>query len=179
MLLGYFFWCYKEVAGPAPMAPAMSWRTRWLLAPRSDVVAAALLGVGDVSKPTQHRLDHAAAGARRRCAGSGARGQDRRRCSAASWSALFALNIAVTGDWNYQGGERKTFYSAGDGTFAGGFPFQTDASTFDSVGMGSDRRRLVRSAGHARRAARSVPATTSATSWSAATPASRSISSRG
>ena len=29
---------------------------------------------------------------------------------AAVAAALFALNIAVTGDWNYQGGERKTFY---------------------------------------------------------------------
>jgi len=47
---------------------------------------------------------------------------------------LFALNAAFTGDWNYQGGERKTFYGAGDGTFAGGFPYQNDASTFDSVG---------------------------------------------
>jgi len=48
--------------------------------------------------------------------------------------ALFALNVALTGDWNYQGGERKTFYGAGDGTFTGGFPYQNEASTFDSVG---------------------------------------------
>ena len=47
---------------------------------------------------------------------------------------MFALNIALTGDWNYQGGERKTFYGAGDGTFNGGFPYQNEASTFDSVG---------------------------------------------
>ena len=50
---------------------------------------------------------------------------------------MFALNIALTGDWNYQGGERKTFYGVGDGTFAGGFPYQNDANTFDSVGMAS------------------------------------------
>jgi hypothetical protein len=49
---------------------------------------------------------------------------------------LFALNIALTGDWNYQGGERKTFYGVGDGTFTGGFPYQNEASTFDSVGSG-------------------------------------------
>jgi hypothetical protein len=49
--------------------------------------------------------------------------------------ALFALNVALTGDWNYQGGERKTFYGAGDGTFEGGFPYQNEASTFDSVGL--------------------------------------------
>ena len=53
----------------------------------------------------------------------------------ASWSALFAFNIAITGDWNYQGGERKTFYS-GDGRFDGGFPFQNEHNTFDTVGLG-------------------------------------------
>jgi hypothetical protein len=47
------------------------------------------------------------------------------------------INTAVTGEWNYQGGERKTFLGAGDGTFAGGFPFLNDASTFDSVGKSS------------------------------------------
>ena len=49
--------------------------------------------------------------------------------------ALFALNTAVTGEWNYQGGERKTFYSGGGVDFKGGFPFQDDAKTFDSVGL--------------------------------------------
>ena len=45
VLFAFFFWCYKEVAGPAPEGSERSWRTRWLLSPRSDVVAAALLGV--------------------------------------------------------------------------------------------------------------------------------------
>ena len=135
VLFGYFFWCYKEVAGPAPIAPAMSWRTRWLLAPRSDVVAAALLGAATFAKPTNVGLIMPlllSAALRRQWARSA-------KISAVflgAAAALFALNIAVTGDWNYQGGERKTFYGAGDGTFTGGFPYQNEASTFDSVGLG-------------------------------------------
>jgi hypothetical protein len=51
-------------------------------------------------------------------------------------AALFAINIAVTGEWNYQGGERKTFYSRAGVNFPGGFPFQNDTYTFDTVGLG-------------------------------------------
>jgi hypothetical protein len=136
VLIAYFFWCYKEAAGPAPIAPAMSWRTRWLLAPRSDVVAAALLGVATFAKPTNIGLimPLMVSAALRKQWG---RGTKISGVFAAAAIALFALNIAVTGDWNYQRGERKTFYGAGDGTFTGGFPYQNDASTFDSVG--SDR----------------------------------------
>jgi len=135
VLIAYFFWCYKEVAGPAPVAPAMSWRTRWLLAPRSDVVAAALLGVATFAKPTNIGLimPLIVSAALRKQWGRGAKIA---AVFAAAAIALFALNVAVTGDWNYQGGERKTFYGAGDGTFTGGFPYQNDASTFDSVGLG-------------------------------------------
>jgi hypothetical protein len=50
---------------------------------------------------------------------------------------LFALNTAVTGEWNYQGGERKTFYRGGGVDFNAGFPFQDDAKTFETVGRGS------------------------------------------
>jgi hypothetical protein len=41
--------------------------------------------------------------------------------------ALFGLNRAVTGEMNYQGGERKTFY--------GTFPFETQAVTFGNSGI--------------------------------------------
>jgi hypothetical protein len=44
VLIGYFFWCYKEVGDPPSNRPD-ALRTRWLLAPRSDIVAAALLGI--------------------------------------------------------------------------------------------------------------------------------------
>jgi len=133
VLIGFFFWCYKEVAGPAPIAPAMSWRTRWLLAPRSDVVAAVLLGVATFAKPTNIGLitPLLVSAALRKQWG---RAATMSIAFGATVLALFAFNIAVTGDWNYQGGERKTFLAEGDGTFTGGFPYQNEASTFDSVG---------------------------------------------
>ncbi len=119
-------------------AAAPSWRTRWLLAPRSDVVAAALLGVGDVlpSRPT--RADRCRCWCRPCCAGNGGAGSRSAASSAAVAIGLFALNIAVTGEWNYQGGERKTFYGAGGVNFRGGFPYQNDQTTFDTVGLGRD-----------------------------------------
>src|SRR6185369_11488684 len=40
---------------------------------------------------------------------------------------LFGLNKAITGEMNYQGGERKTFY--------GTFPFETQAVTFGNSGI--------------------------------------------
>ncbi len=136
VLLGYYFWCYKEVAGPAPEAMRPSWRTRWLLAPRSDVVAAALLGVSVFAKPTNIALilPFLVSAALRRQWG---RGMKMGVVFAGVLVALFAFNTAVTGEWNYQGGERKTFYSVGDGRFQGGFPFQNEAATFDSVGLSS------------------------------------------
>ena len=134
VLIGFFFWCYKEVAGPALVAPAMSWRTRWLLAPRSDTVAAALLGVATFAKPTNIGLFMpllVSAALRKQWA----RAAKMSVVFGGVVIGLFALNIALTGDWNYQGGERKTFYGAGDGTFTGGFPYQNEANTFDSVGQ--------------------------------------------
>ncbi len=133
VLIGYFFWCYKEVGEPPANRPD-ALRTRWLLAPRSDIVAAALLGVATFAKPTNIGLIVpllVSAALRQQWTRLG-------RISAVYGGvvvALFALNIALTGDWNYQGGERKTFYAVGDGTFTGGFPYKNDASTFDSVGL--------------------------------------------
>ena len=134
VLIGYFFWCYKEVGGPPANRPN-ALRTRWLLAPRSDTVAAVLLGVATFAKPTNIGLILPL------LVSAALRKQWLRlaRISVIFGSvvaALFALNIALTGDWNYQGGERKTFYGAGDGTFKGGFPYQNEESTFDSVGSG-------------------------------------------
>ena len=134
VLFGYYFWCYKEVAGPAPEEARPSWRTEWLLSPRSDVVAAVLLGIGFFAKPTNILLIApllVSAAMRRqwlRAVKIGA-------VFAAVAAALFALNIALTGEWNYQGGERKTFYSRGESNFPGGFPFQNDTATFDTVGL--------------------------------------------
>ena len=94
---------------------------------------------------------------------------------AASWSALVRRQHAVTGEWNYQGGDRKTFYSGG-GDFQGGFPFQTEAATFDTVGLGRVGGGSFDVLVHPRRAASRSSGTTSPTSSSAGTPASRSIS---
>ena len=45
----------------------------------------------------------------------------------ATAAALYGVNAAVTGEWNYQGGERKTFY--------GRYPFDANGTTFDSAGF--------------------------------------------
>ena len=45
----------------------------------------------------------------------------------ATVGALFGANKAITGEMNYQGGERKTFY--------GTFPFETQAVTFGNSGI--------------------------------------------
>jgi hypothetical protein len=44
-----------------------------------------------------------------------------------SIAGLLALNVALTGELNYQGGERKTFYDR--------FPFDGEGTTFDSAGF--------------------------------------------
>ena len=137
VLFAFFFWCYKEVAGPAPLESRVSWRTRWLLGPRSDVVAAALLGMAMFSKPTQVMLiaPLLVSAALR---GQWWRGLKIGAVFATVAAGLFAINIAITGEWNYQSGDRKTFYAqpATPGE-PGGFPFQSDQKTFDTVGLGN------------------------------------------
>src|SRR5439155_654525 len=54
--------------------------------------------------------------------------------------ALFAGNAASTGEFNYQGGDRKTFYS-----FTG-FPFANERETFETINP-TDRREAVLPAG--------------------------------
>jgi len=135
VFLGYFFWCYKEVTAPISEMQLRSWRTRWLLAPRSDVVAAVLLGIGTFAKPTNVLLIAPL------LVSALLRSQWQRTARIAATFglvvvSLFALNTAVTGEWNYQGGERKTFYSRDGFDFKGGFPYQDEAKTFDTVGLG-------------------------------------------
>ncbi len=64
-------------------------------------------------------------------------------------AALFALNIALTGEWNYQGGERKTFYSAGDGDVRRRLPVSDRRQHVRHGRPRPRRRRFVRSAVHA------------------------------
>jgi hypothetical protein len=66
---------------------------------------------------------------------------------ALAFGALFGTNLLLTGDWNYQGGERKSFYFS--------FPYEHPDFTFDSA-----RGRLMTTDGYLERAlfpARFVP----------------------
>ena len=136
VLVGYYFWCYKEVAGPVDESAIRSWRTRWLLSPRSDIVAAMLLGVGTFAKPTNVLLI-APLVVSALMRSQWARATKIAVAFGLVVVALFALNTVVTGEWNYQGGERKTFYRGGGVDFKAGFPYQDEAKTFDTVGRGS------------------------------------------
>ena len=120
--LAYFCWLYKEVA-PADLPRGLRWlRTGW-----SDAAAVVLLAMASFSKPPNAAL-------------LGPivllylwRRQWRRAAlNAIGFVAVFALlvggNVAIMGDANYQGGERRTYYTA--------FPFMNPALGFD---VGLDR----------------------------------------
>jgi len=114
VFLAYFCWLYKEVASP-DRSPR---RTQWLFTPRSDVVAAALLGIATFSKITNALLFAPML--------IWLLWRRRRFLAAASVfvliaGGLFAINMAITGDWNYQGGERDTYYAE--------YPFQNQVPT--------------------------------------------------
>ncbi len=139
VLFAFFFWCFKEVNPPVTDDTRRSWKARWLLSPRSDVVAAALLGIAMFSKPTQVML----------IAPLVASALLRKQWSRAAKIlvvfavvaiGLFALNVAITGEWNYQSGDRKTFYGdlppGPNGENHDGFPFQDERHTFESTGLG-------------------------------------------
>lgn len=118
VLAAYFCWLYKEVATVA-VAPR---GTRWLLCDASDLAAAVLLGIATFSKPSNLLLALPIVAWQlwqrrwRRLAGTGV-------VFLAVAAGLFAVNLAISGDWNYQGGERNTFYWE--------YPFQNPTSTFD------------------------------------------------
>ncbi|MBA3295690.1 MAG: DUF2029 domain-containing protein [Acidobacteria bacterium] len=113
------------------MAERMPRPMRWLARGRSDLVAAALLGIATFSKPTNALLIVPVVlyllwrrPGRAVMAGV---------VFALVAAGFFAVNVAISGEWNYQGGERKTF--------SWEFPFQTAEATFDSVNtkaMGRD-----------------------------------------
>jgi hypothetical protein len=117
-LYALFFWSYGEVAVPGA---GRTWGAK------ADYAAAVLLGVLLFSKPTHAPLlfPLAALAASRR--------QWKRAVSivvicGAVTALLFAANAAITGEFNYQGGNRKTFYSRD------GFPFANSWETFDNIG---------------------------------------------
>ena len=121
----YVWWLTPEVFNFALItAGLVLWSRGWSL------WSAVLLGVAIYSKPTNVFLAAAAAGGAARVA-SGAAGLlvsvKRGLVLSAATVALFGLNWAFTGELNYQGGERKTFYSR--------FPYETPETTFEAGGI--------------------------------------------
>jgi hypothetical protein len=122
-LYALFLWSYKEVAIDSPRVG-----NRVFLRGRgSDYAAAALIGVLIFSKPTHAVLMFplVALAASRRQWGRAA--VMIAACGIVA-GGLFAGNAAITGEFNYQGGDRKTFYGRS------GFPFANDWETFESIG---------------------------------------------
>jgi hypothetical protein len=120
--LAYFCWLYKEVA-PSTVPRGVG----WLLRPRSDLAAVALLAVATFSKPSNAILILPLVAFfvwRRRWRRAVLVGT----LFAAVVGGLFLANLLITGDWNFQGGDRNTYYSA--------FPFLTASTGFD---VGLDR----------------------------------------
>ncbi|MCM3879291.1 MAG: hypothetical protein ND807_04195, partial [Vicinamibacterales bacterium] len=119
----YFVWLTPELFN---FSLALYALCLWSYGER-DYLAAALLGVLIFSKPTHAPLLLPLA------ALAGSRQQWKRAavlvatCGAVA-ALLFAANAAITGEFNYQGGNRKTFYSST------GFPFANSWETFDNIG---------------------------------------------
>lgn len=108
--VAYFFWLYKLVS-PEPSSP----RTAWLRSSWTDWVTAALIGLLTFSKVTNVLL----------LLPMGAwlawTRQWRQAAAVAALTgvvgaAAFGVNVAISGEWNYQGGDRATCY--------GTYPFQ-------------------------------------------------------
>jgi hypothetical protein len=124
--LAYFCWLYKQVATPQQAPRGM----RWLFGTTSDISAAILLGIVTFSKVTNALLFPPIV----------AWLLWRREWRKAILSSiafavvaigLFAINTAVSGEWNYQGGEdRSAFYNE--------YPLQSPGSTF-AVGVTKER----------------------------------------
>jgi hypothetical protein len=116
--LGYFCWLYKEVA-PADLPRGL----RWLRGQWSDVAAVALVGMATFSKPSNVILIApilVVFAARKQWTKGLAIGT----LFGVVVGGLFLANLLVTGDWNFQGGERNTYYGA--------FPFLTPSAGFDA-----------------------------------------------
>lgn len=112
-LIAYVLWLYKYVA------PQDQTQTEWLRRGGTDIAAGALVGLLTFSKVTNVLLLLPMAG------WLAWRGLWRRAAGAVvAWglvtALLFGANIAVTGEWNYQGGDRATCY--------GPYPFATAAA---------------------------------------------------
>lgn len=123
-----FLWLYKHKAEqhrhPEPAAP--SWLHHFLLSPWSDILAAVLAAIAVFSKPPNvvvmgplvlHCL------LQKKWLRAGSVVLVFLTVSALLWGS----NYVITGDWNYQGGNRKTFYGHG------GYPLEKDHLTFEEA----------------------------------------------
>lgn len=119
--LAYFLFFYKDVA-PAPTSRA----GRWLRHPATDWAGVVLLALATFSKPPNVLLIGPLVVARfwqRELLRSIVLGAGFGLIVLAS----FGMNQAISGEMNYQGGERKTFY--------GSFPYESPDATFESRGI--------------------------------------------
>ena len=122
-----FLWAFKEAAPGAEQG-----RARFLTGAGSDLAAAAVVGVLTFSKPP-----HAILMAPLVLLALYRRQWSRAFGVVMIWAVvaggLFAANAAITGEFNYQAGDRKTFYGRD------GFPFANERETFESIGPVRER----------------------------------------
>ena len=125
----YFLWFYKEVAPPGHGRPAA-----WLRGRGSDIAAAVVLGLVTFSKPTHIFLiipPLVLSLSRRRPLHASAIATVFAICVAAG----FAINAGITGELNYQGGDRRTFYER--------YPFESPDAGFDNLGISMTTNEVV------------------------------------
>ena len=123
--LATFLWLYKE--RPPGLPGDVRWRpTGWLAGGWTDYAAALLYGVAAYSKPPSVIMLAPLLGwtllHQRRFARAVALGL----VAASVVLVLFGITHAITGDWNYMGGDRRTF--------TGPYPFQYSDRPFDTIG---------------------------------------------
>lgn len=118
-VLGLFCGLYRMVSPDVP--PGAGWWSRFLRGAGGPCLGAVIIGIAAFSKPTNAALavPIVAAALLRRDWKIGAAAS---LAFALSSGALVALNLATSGEANYQGGDRATYY------MAKGFPFMTDAA---------------------------------------------------
>lgn len=121
-----FLWLYKIKHGESSPEERNSGRSRnFLLSPWTDYAAVILVGIATFSKPPNIVLVAPLvvfALARKKIVKALGLGL----AFILTLSLFFGMNYLLTSEWNYQGGERKTFYFT--------FPLEKNQFTFDNLG---------------------------------------------
>ncbi len=129
--LAYFCWLYKDVAAPDRSPRG----TAWLFTAKSDLWVGILLGIATFSKPSSALLliGPVAGAFLRRTA---LRSQIPAIVAFTLMTGgLFGINLAISGDWNYQGGgDRKSYYFE--------YPFQNSVPVHE-LGVSKSRETLM------------------------------------